>query len=53
MKATDNKVKEFDTVQIFRAIKDKISKEIEGMTFEEFKAYLENKQLKDSPQTSS
>ena len=44
-----NKVKaekEFDTVKVFRAIKDKISKEIKGMTFEQLKAYLEKNKLK-------
>ena len=38
--------KEFDTVKTFRAIKDKISKEIQGMTFEELKVYLESSKLK-------
>lgn len=38
--------KEFDTVKIFREIKDKISKEIKGMTFEQLNAYLESKKLK-------
>jgi len=44
-----NKVKtekEFDTVKVFREIKDKISKEIKGMTFEQLKAYLEKNKLK-------
>lgn len=42
------KVKEdktFDTVKFFREIKDKISKEIEGMTFEQLTEYLEKMQL--------
>lgn len=34
--------KEFDSVKIFREIKDKISIEIKGMTFEQLNAYLEN-----------
>ncbi len=38
--------KEFDTVKVFREIKDKISKEIKGMTFEELNAYLEKNKLK-------
>ena len=34
---TKNKIdKEFDTVKTFRAIKDKISKDIKEMTFEQF-----------------
>lgn len=32
--------KEFDTVKTFRAIKEKISSEMEGMNFEEIKNYL-------------
>ena len=39
-------VKEFDTVKTFRAIKDKISKDIKGMTFEELQAYLDKTKLK-------
>ena len=38
--------KEFDTVKVFREIKDKISKEIKGMSFEELNAYLEKNKLK-------
>lgn len=41
-----NKVKtekEFDTVKTFREIKDKISNEIKGMSFEEFSLYLESR----------
>ena len=47
MKTKDKKIKEFDTVKTFREIKEKISKEIQGMTFEQFKAYLakENSKL--------
>lgn len=39
-------VKEFDTVKTFREIKNKISKDIKGMTFEQLQAYLENTKLK-------
>lgn len=46
MKTTDKKVKEFDTVKTFREIKDKISKDIQGMTFEQLKEYLEKTKLK-------
>ena len=44
---TKNKIeKEFDTVKTFRAIKDKISKDIKGMTFEQLQAYLDETKLK-------
>jgi hypothetical protein len=49
MKTKDKKIKEFDTVKTFREIKEKISKEIQEMTFEQFKAYL----AKETPETSS
>jgi beta-lactam-binding protein with PASTA domain len=39
-------VKDFDTVKIFREIKDKISKDIKGMTFEQLQAYLDKTKLK-------
>ena len=45
MKTTDKKVKEFDTVKTFREIKDKISKDIQGMTFEQLKVYLDKTKL--------
>jgi hypothetical protein len=41
-----NNDKEFDTVKFFRAVKEKIAKETEGMTFEEFKEYLSKRKLK-------
>jgi hypothetical protein len=37
--------KEFDTVKVFREIKDKISKEIKGMTFEQLSAYLDKNKI--------
>jgi hypothetical protein len=44
MKSTE---REFDTVKTFRVIKDKISNEIKGMSFEQLSAYLEkNNKLK-------
>lgn len=46
MKTTDKKIKEFDTVKTFREIKNKVSKEIQGMTFEQLKAYLDRTKLK-------
>ena len=45
MKQTDKKIKEFDTVKTFREIKDKISKDIQGMTYEQLKAYLDKTKL--------
>jgi hypothetical protein len=46
MKTKNKKVKDFDTVKTFRKIKEKISKEIEGMSFDEFKKYLAEKPKK-------
>jgi len=46
MKTKDRKVKEFDTVKTFREIKEKISKDIQGMTFEQLKAYLTEHRMK-------
>ncbi len=47
MKAKDPiKEKEFDTVKFFRAVKEKISKETQGMTFTEFKEYIRKRKLK-------
>ena len=50
MKIRSKKAKEFDTVKVFREIKDKISQEIQGMTFEELKAYLEKTRIKTQAQ---
>jgi len=41
-----NKKKGFDTVQTFREIKDKISKDLKGMDFEEIKEYLKTQSSK-------
>jgi hypothetical protein len=47
MKTKENKkTKSFDTVKTFRKIKDKISKEIQDMSFEELSAYLERTKIK-------
>ena len=46
MKTTDKKIKDFDTVKIFREIKTKISKDIQGMNFEQLKHYLDKTKLK-------
>ena len=43
---TKIKEKEFDTVKTFREIKEKISVEISGMTFEQIKEYLKMNSLK-------
>lgn len=46
MKTTNKKEKTFDTVKVFREIKEKIAKETEKMTFTEFKEYLNKNKLK-------
>jgi hypothetical protein len=51
MKTTDKKTKDFDTVKTFREIKDQISKDIQGMNFEQLKAYLDK--TKVPPKTAS
>lgn len=45
---TKNKIKEkgFDTVKTFRAIKEKIAKELAGKNFEQIKEYLRKNSLK-------
>lgn len=45
MKTTIKKEKAFDTVKVFRQIKEKIAKETEKMTFVEFKEYLKKNKL--------
>ncbi len=40
------KDKEFDTVKTFRAIKEKISKDIAGMNIEQLRAYLKTKKVR-------
>lgn len=42
----DNTKKEFDTVKTFRKIKDRISKDLKGMSFEEIKEYLKKESSK-------
>jgi hypothetical protein len=46
MKTKDKKIKDFDTVKTFRDIKDKISKDIQGMSFEQLTAYIDKTKLK-------
>ncbi len=45
MKTTIKKEKPFDTVKVFREIKEKIAKETENMTFVQFKEYLMKNRL--------
>ncbi|MCB0743812.1 MAG: hypothetical protein KDC67_07910 [Ignavibacteriae bacterium] len=45
-KEVKTKEKEFDTVEFFRAVKEKIAKETRGMTFAEFKEYINKRKLK-------
>jgi len=46
MKRKNKIIKEFDTVKTFREIKNKISNDIKGMTFEQLEAYLDKTKLK-------
>lgn len=43
-----NKEKAFDTVKFFIEVKEKIAKETRGMTFEQFKEYLNKRKLKST-----
>ena len=45
MKTKIKKEKTFDTVKVFREIKEKIAKETEKMSFEQFNEYLKKNQL--------
>jgi len=45
MKTKNKKGKSFDTVKVFREIKEKIAAETENMTFGEFKEYLRKNKL--------
>jgi hypothetical protein len=40
------KEKEFDTVKFFREVKEKIANETKGMSFAEFKEYINKRKLK-------
>ena len=44
---TNNKEKQFDAVKMMRDIRDKISSDTQNMTFDELKAYI-NQRLTDS-----
>jgi hypothetical protein len=45
MKTKTKIEKTFDTVKVFRVIKEKIAKETEKMNFAEFKEYLNRNQI--------
>ncbi|WP_167459407.1 hypothetical protein [Pedobacter jejuensis] len=45
MKTKNKTEKSFDTVAVFREIKEQIAKETEKMTFLEFKNYIDKKKL--------
>lgn len=46
MNKSEKSKKEFDTVKFFREVKEKIARETKGMTFSEFKEYLNRRKLK-------
>jgi hypothetical protein len=45
MKGKTTVEKGFDTVKVFREIKDRISEEIKGMTFEQLNEYLNKNKM--------
>ena len=51
MKTTNKKEKPFNTVKVFREIKEKIAKETEKMSFAEHKEYLNKNKLQSAKQT--
>jgi hypothetical protein len=51
--AIKKKEKEFDAVKMMREIRDKISTETEGMSFEELKKYIESRIGKSTLQRPS
>ena len=46
MNKSEKTKKEFDTVKFFREVKEKIAKDTKGMTFAEFKEYLNRRKVK-------
>ena len=46
MKTKTKIEKNFDTVKVFRAVKEKIAKETENMSYFQFKEYLNKNKLK-------
>jgi hypothetical protein len=45
-KKKENQEKKFDTVKFFRAVKEQISKDTKGMSFKEFKEYIDQRKLR-------
>lgn len=50
VKEAERRPKEFDTVEFFRAVKEKIATETKGMTFLEFKQHINNRKIKTARQ---
>ena len=46
METKSKKQKEFDAVKFMRQVRDSISKETEGMNFEQLKKYFEQRRLR-------
>ncbi len=46
MKTKNKIVREFDTVKTFREIKNQISSDIKGLTFEQLQVYLDKTKIK-------
>lgn len=46
MNKKDQPKKEFDTVQFFRNVKEKLAHDTKGMTFQEFKKYINQRKLR-------
>jgi hypothetical protein len=46
METKKEKQKEFDAVKFMRQVRDSISKETEGMNFEQLKKYFEQRRLR-------
>lgn len=46
MKTKNKTEKDFDAVKFMRTVRDKISKETEGMNFEQLKKYFEKRKQK-------
>jgi len=49
---TSKKEKSFDTVKIFREIKEKVAQDLSGMSFEQIKAYLKANSLRFQQQSN-
>lgn len=49
---TKEQEKDFDTVKTFREIKEKISQEIQGMTYEQLMEYFEKTKLEAKSKTA-